>query len=121
MIPRWFAVLLSLFLAAPLCCCGWHQAVAEEALTCPMCQGADSSHEAGDDTCPCSEELIQRDLAPKTVHLFDSESSFACLSETLVGQLPSLAWAKQSQVRFQVAVRSSGPPRWYLKYRALLC
>lgn len=121
MMPRWFAVLLSLFLAAPLCCCGWHQALAEAEVSCPMCQESDGSGAEEEGSCLCTRELIQRDVAPKAIKPAGPGSSFAILPETLVGQFKLVGLMWSSEERFRVAVRSGGPPRWYLKHRALLC
>jgi len=122
MTPRWLAVLLSLFLAAPLCCCGWHRvAVGQDVASCPMCEAADSSHRSESDDCACARELIQRDVAPRAVLPTEPGGSFACLPETLTGRVMAHRASWQRNFRFYVAERNTGPPRWYLKHRALLC
>ena len=121
MIPRWFAVLLSLFLAAPLCCCGWHQVTVQAEVGCPMCQEVDSSGTADEGSCLCTRESIQRDVAPKAIKPAGPGTSFAILPETLVGQFIGVGSKRPSVERFRVVVRRGGPPRWYLKHRALLC
>jgi hypothetical protein len=126
MTPRWFTVLLSLFLAVPLCCCGWHSlqkpaAVAEEAMGCPMCQAAAASDDADDAGCPCMRELVQRDLAPKISTLSAPQPTFACLPETLTGLVVTRSWAREAVISFPLALQNTGPPRLYLRHHALLC
>jgi hypothetical protein len=95
--------------------------IVEAEVGCPMCQAADSSNTADDDSCLCTRELIQRDLAPKAIKPAWPGSSFAILPETLVGQFTGVGLKRPLVERFRVVVRSGGPPRWYLKHRALLC
>lgn len=121
MTPRWFAVLLSLILAAPLCCCGWNHGPAEVNVGCPMCHEVDSSCPSDEDRCLCSREAIQRDIAPKAIKPAAPGASFAILPDTLVGQFKVVGLGRPPVEHFRVVIRSGGPPRWYLKHRALLC
>lgn len=93
----------------------------EAEVGCPMCQAADSSNTADDDSCLCTRELIQRDVAPKAIKPAGPGSSFAILPETLAGAFAMVGLRRPLAERFRVVVRSGGPPRWYLKHRALLC
>lgn len=122
MTPRWFAVLLCLFLAVPLCCCGWHGAQVEEsAVACPMC-AADESRDLEDDPgCPCASDLVQREAPPKTMLPASPGSVFATLSERLTGVSYQAGLPQQVRHRMDVPVRDTGPPRWYLLHQAWLC
>ena len=93
----------------------------EAEVGCPMCQAADSSNTADEDSCLCTRELIQRDVAPKAIKPAGPGSSFAILPETLAGAFAVVGLRRPLAERFRVVVRSVGPPRWYLKHRALLC
>jgi hypothetical protein len=88
---------------------------------CPMCQGLDSSGTADEESCLCTRELIQRDVAPKAIKPAGPGGSFAILPETLVDQFIGVGLKRPLVERLRVVVRSWGPPRWYLKHRALLC
>jgi hypothetical protein len=88
---------------------------------CPMCQEVDSSGPADEGSCLCTRELIQRDVAPKAIKPAGPGSSFAILPETLAGPFTMVGLRRPLVERFRMVVRSGGPPRWYLKHRALLC
>jgi len=122
MFSRSLATLLALFLAAPLCCCGWHGVVAEEpaVVSCPMCLAhvADASH---DSECPCEKELIQRDLAPKTVMPQAPHGDFSALPAIFAWH--QVSGANPSRLLDQSRIRTcaNGPPRLFLMHCAWLC
>jgi hypothetical protein len=95
--------------------------VAEAEVGCPICQAVDSSNTADEDGCLCTRELIQRDVAPKAIKPTGPKSSFAILPETIGVPFTIVGLKRPSAERSRVVVRSAGPPRWYLKHRALLC
>lgn len=120
MTSRSIALFLTLFLAAPLCCCGWHGVMAEpaEAVTCPMCQAL--AGEVGDEEeCPCAKELIQRDLAPKM--------ATPQVNDAWVLAPSNRSWQPLAQRDFTPAIHPrlaacplTGPPRLFLIHGAWL-
>jgi hypothetical protein len=126
MTSRWFTFLLCLFLAVPLCCCGWHgmKADAETAQTekaCPMCQATADSATTEKEGCPCTSDLVQRDLATQAPLPAPPAPVFASLAETLPAWIGAPLWTRTAPIRYSLAAQSQGPPRFYLKHHALLC
>mgnify|MGYP001157925988 CR=1 FL=1 len=122
MTTRWFTLLLSLVMAVPLCCCGWHAAKEDKAApACPMCAAAADDLAAEDEGCPCQSEWVQRDLAPKSIVLSTPSPSFAALPEVITGSFSVSPGKSAALVSRHLEIRLLGPPRLYLRYRALLC
>lgn len=122
MTSRWIAIFLSLFLAVPLCCCGWHAAqVASEEPVCPACAAAGDTQSSSAPQCPCGSDLVQRDLAPKTIAAKAPTFSFANLQETLIGLSFATAWRREIALSSTPVPPRRGPPRLYLRHRSLLC
>lgn len=126
MAHRWFTVFLSLLLAVPVCCCGWHSlmsAPAEEEVACPMCLEAKAASEEGTEPnkCACSSDVLVRDLAPQAVWLPKPLPCFALLPESqvrLAHDDGSVLHGFAAAQRFPV---DTGPPRLFLRHHAWLC
>ncbi len=122
---RWPAALLSLFLAVPLCCCGWHGLRAEEgqpaaAESCSLCHAAEQAPAPEEDGCPCLKDVTQRDLAPKGVSVSGPDWGFARVAEVFHLDGPAQAKGLDASCVFYGGIRPTGPPRLYLRHHALL-
>lgn len=126
MAHRWFTVLLSLLLAVPVCCCGWHSlmsAPAEEAIGCPMCLEAEAAtpEPAEHSKCACASDVLVRDLAPQAIWLPKPLPCFALLPESLAWPARRYGSALERIIAAQRFPVDTGPPRLFLLHRAWLC
>jgi hypothetical protein len=119
---RSLAILLVFFLAAPLCCCGWHGVVAgeEAAVSCPMCLAlaGESEDEPG---CPCEKELIQRDLVPRLALPEVPRGAFWVFPSATSWQPVWRAARPHFAGLTKVRSGGHGPPRLFLLHGAWLC
>ncbi len=88
---------------------------------CPLCHADEPAVPEKKDGCPCLKDLVQRDLAPRAGTLEQTAWTLAHLSEfTHRTELPAAHNTNPFLAQMFMPL-PTGPPRLFLRHRALLC
>jgi hypothetical protein len=124
---RLMAALLALAIAAPVCCCGWHNLTAgwqatvlADEFSCPMCAAEEFPDSPAEPECPCARDFHQRDLAPRAAEA--PEAGLVWVPMPAVEWLPAgRSLARPLQISSTARTTGTGPPRLHLVHGVLLC